>query len=203
MNGEEESNLFTELESSEFTLFDLSGTVEEANTNFLVESSKYRKLPTQNSLQRVIQAAAYKEITLANIIDYIYSIDADQYAIEDRAKTILAILLDDDKARIAGLGELTSAEAYTPAIISEEEFTETILELDENDIDENDIVSAIMTIYQKNSESDIVCFVNEVSKTKNATAVRLGKQIGHIAIDFGKYSAAAAFGAWVATKKLK
>lgn len=204
MRGEEDSfKHIAEFEASELTLFDLIGTVEEATNNFLLESSKYRKLPTQNSLNRLVYAAAYKEVCLFNIISYIYSSDPEEYSIEERAKIIHSLLIDDDKTRVSRLGELTNSEAYTPAEIGEDEFTQVIVELDENEIAEEEILSAIMTIYQKNSECDITNFVNEVSKTKNANALRLGKQIGRITLDLGKYSAAAAFGAWFVTRKLK
>jgi hypothetical protein len=203
MRGEEESEENIDISFPELDLFDLMGTVKEASTNFLIESSKYRKFPTQNSFDRLLQAATYQEISLTNTINYIYFNDSNQYDISEKAKMIHSLLIDDDTVRIKGLGDLTSDKAFPPVGISEEDFTESLIELLENDLDEDDIVPLIMTIFHNNCETDITNFVKEVSKTKNATAIRVGKQMGHFAMDFGKYSAAAAFGAWIATRKMK
>jgi len=78
-----------------------------------------------------------------------------------------------------------------------------LLELLENDINEEDIVPLIMSIFHNSCETDITNFVSEVDKTKNAKAMRVGKHMGQLAMDLGKYSAAAAFGAWVANRKMK
>jgi len=104
MRGEEEFQENTDIRFPEISLFDLIGTVEEASTNFLMESSKYRKFPTQNSLDRLLQAATYQEISLTNAIKYIYFNDSSQYDISEKTKMIHSLLVDDDSERIKGLG---------------------------------------------------------------------------------------------------
>jgi hypothetical protein len=203
MRGEEEFQEYTDICFPKISLFDLMGTVEEANANFLTESSKYRKFPTQNSLNRLLQAATYQEISLTNAIKYIYFNDSSEYDISEKTKMIHSLLVDDDKERIQYLGSLTTNEAFSPIEISQEEFAESMEELLENEIGEEDIVPLIMTIYHNSCETDITNFVSEVEKTKNAKVMRVGKHMGQLAMDFGKYSAAAAFGAWVASRKMK
>jgi hypothetical protein len=187
--------------SAETELLELIANVEQTRAEFQLASSRFRSLPTASYFKKFVETTNNVTQAVGETVEHIIGSDEDTPELKGRMLTTL--IDNDDQERVAHFNKLISGGEFEPAGLRQSDFATFVKDLLEEADEDDDPVQDIMDVYGHNVKSDIQSFIAHVNETQSAKAIRIAAKTGKVALELSKISAAAAFGAWIATRKLR